>query len=63
MKVVVDFDACMSNAQCMLAAPEVFEVRDDGYLYILNENPPESLRAKVEEAARLCPTQAITIEG
>lgn len=63
MKVVVDFDACMSNAQCMLAAPEVFEVREDGYLYILNENPPENLRAKVEEAARLCPTQAITIEG
>ena len=44
-------------------APEVFEVRDDGFLYVLNETPDESLRAKVEEAARLCPTQSITIEG
>jgi len=62
MKVVVNFDVCMSNAQCALAAPEVFEVREDGLLYILQEEPPEALRDKVENAARLCPTQAITIE-
>jgi ferredoxin len=62
MRVVVDFDVCQSNALCMGAAPEVFEVRDDGFLYILQEQPDESLRSKVEEAARLCPTQAITIE-
>ena len=40
MKVVVDYDACASNAVCMGIVPEVFEVRDDGYLYVLNENPP-----------------------
>jgi ferredoxin len=63
MKVVVNFDLCMSNAQCVLAAPEVFEVREDGLLYILQPEPSEALRAQVENAARLCPTQAITIEG
>ena len=63
MKVVVDFDVCQSNAVCMEVAPKVFEVRDDGYLYILMEEPPESLRADVEEAAERCPTGAITIEG
>lgn len=62
MKVNVDFNACMGNGQCMMAAPEVFEVRDDGLLYVLDETPPEDLRARVEKAARLCPTQAITIE-
>ncbi len=62
MRVVVDFDTCQSNAVCMSLAPEVFEVRDDGYLYVLNETPGEDLRGKVEEAARSCPTQAITIE-
>ena len=61
MKINVDFDRCQSNALCMSSAPEVFEVRDDGFLYILNESPGEDLRAKVEEAARLCPTQAITL--
>jgi ferredoxin len=63
MRVVVDFDRCQSNALCMAEAPEVFEVRDDGYLYVLQEEPGEELRAKVENAARVCPTQAITIEG
>ncbi len=62
MRVVVDFDLCESNALCMAAAPEVFEVRDDDYLYVLDENPPEALRAKVEEAAKRCPKQAIKIE-
>lgn len=62
MKISVDFDRCQSNALCMSAAPEVFEVRDDGFLYILIEEPGEELRVKVTEAATLCPTQAITVE-
>ena len=61
MKVNVDFDLCESNAVCMGVAPEVFEVRDDDYLYILDEKPGEELRPQVEEAARGCPKAAITI--
>jgi ferredoxin len=63
MKVVVDFDLCESNAVCMAVAPEVFEVRDDDFLYVLDENPPEEMRAKLVEAVDRCPKQAITIEG
>ena len=62
MRVIVDFDLCESNALCMDAAPEVFEVRDDDILYVLDETPPEEIRAKVEQAARVCPKQAIRIE-
>ena len=62
MKIVVDFDLCESNARCMEAAPEVFEVRDDDFLYVLNEHPDESMRPKMEEAVRRCPKQAISIE-
>jgi ferredoxin len=61
MRVIVDYDVCESNALCMAAAPEVFEVRDDDNLYVLDETPGEELRAKVEEAVRRCPKQAITI--
>jgi len=61
MRVVVDFDLCESNAVCMGIAPEIFEVRDDDFLYVLNETPPDSDRAKVEEAVRRCPKQAISI--
>jgi ferredoxin len=45
----------------MAVAPDIFEVRDDDFLYILNETPPDSARAKVEEAVARCPKQAISI--
>jgi ferredoxin len=61
MRVVVDSSLCESNALCMDAAPEVFEVRDDDLLYVLVEEPGEELRAKVEQAVRVCPKQAITL--
>ena len=63
MKVSVDFDVCASTGACMQVCPEVFEVRSDGYLYILQEEPGEELRDKVQAAADMCPTAAITIEG
>lgn len=61
MKVVVDFDLCASNAVCMSIAPEIFEVRDDGFLYILNENPGPELESTLREAVNGCPTGAISI--
>ena len=60
-RVVVDFDLCESNAVCMGVVPEVLEVRDDDFLYILDETPKDSLRVKVEEAVARCPKQAIAI--
>lgn len=62
MKVVVDYDLCESNAVCMGILPEVFEVRDDDFLYLLTEEPDESLRPKLEEAVMRCPKQAISIQ-
>ncbi len=61
MKIVVDYDLCEANALCMEAAPEVFRVEEDDTLTVLLEEPGDELRAKVEEAARLCPRQAISI--
>lgn len=60
-RVVVDYDLCESNAICMQIVPEVFEVRDDDFLYVLNETPGDDLRAKVEESVQRCPKQAIAI--
>lgn len=63
MKVTVDFDLCESNAVCMGIVPEVFEVREDDFLYILDENPPEALRSQVEQAVASCPRAAISLVG
>ncbi|HEX3842293.1 MAG TPA: ferredoxin [Acidimicrobiales bacterium] len=63
MRVKVDWERCESNGLCMAAAPEVFEVRDDDLLYLLDEEPGEELRAKVEQAVRSCPRTALSIIG
>lgn len=63
MKIIVDYDLCEANAVCMAEAPEVFQVDDEDNLQILDEHPAEALRAKVEAAVRLCPKQALKLEG
>lgn len=62
MRVVVDYDKCQSNAICMGILPEVFEVRDDDFLYVLDEHPPAELHGKLRECELACPTQAISLE-
>ena len=61
MKVNVDFDLCTSNAVCMGIAPEVFEVRDDGFLYILNDHPGPEFGERLRLAVASCPNGAITL--
>jgi ferredoxin len=60
-RVVVDFNLCESNAVCMSIAPTVFEVRDDDFLYVLDETPPDDMREAVEQAVDRCPKRAISI--
>ena len=62
LKVIVDYELCEANALCTQAAPEVFELDDDDKLHLLQEQPPESLRNKIEKAVRLCPKGALSLE-
>lgn len=62
MRIVIDWDLCQGHGVCMGEAPEAFEVGTGGELKLLQERPPDALRAKIELAARYCPTGAITIE-
>ena len=61
MKIHVNYDLCTSNAVCMGIAPEVFEVRDDGYMYILNEEPGPAFDERLREAVASCPNGALSI--
>ncbi len=60
-RIVVDYDLCESNAICMQVAPDIFEVRDDDFLYVLNETPEDEARERCEEAVNRCPKQAIKL--
>jgi ferredoxin len=61
VRIIVDRLRCESNALCMGAAPEVFEVGDDDVLMIRQETPPESLRGQVLDAVAMCPKQALSV--
>lgn len=64
MRVVIEQARCCGAGQCVLAAPDVFDQReDDGIVILLQENPPEELRAAVMQAIKVCPTLAIRLEG
>ena len=62
MKVIVDYDLCASNAVCMGIAPEVFEVRDDGFMYVLNDKPGPEFDDRLREAVASCPNGALSLE-
>lgn len=61
MRIIVDMDRCQDHGQCVFAAPEVFRINTAGRLEYIAE-PDDELREAVEEAADVCPLQAITIE-
>jgi len=62
MRVKVDYDKCESNGLCVAAAPEVFEIRDDDVMYVLISEPTGENEARVRQAVRACPKQALSIE-
>ncbi|MFE6752432.1 ferredoxin [Streptomyces sp. NPDC057684] len=62
MKVVVDMNKCQDHGQCVFSAPDVFQLDDTGRLAYVSD-PDEALRDEVEEAADVCPLQAIRIEA
>ncbi|MCB1616831.1 MAG: ferredoxin [Pseudomonadales bacterium] len=65
MKIQVDLELCQGHSVCLEECPEVFDVAetDEGYpkVLVLNENPAEDLREKVQKAAKFCPNHVITI--
>jgi ferredoxin len=62
MKVVVDMNLCQSHGECVVAAPEVFELGEDDVLH-WTEDVEESRRAELETAVEVCPMMAIRLEG
>ncbi|OLO25830.1 ferredoxin [Streptomyces sp. MNU77] len=63
MKITIDEEKCCAGGQCVLAAPEVFDQRDeDGVVVLLNAAPPAEHQPAAREAAQLCPAAAIHVQ-
>jgi ferredoxin len=63
MKIEVERLKCVGLGLCEDAAPDHFEVGDDGQLIVLVENISEEDVKAVQEAVRACPTAALRLTG
>jgi ferredoxin len=61
MNLTIDVAKCCGSGQCVMAAPDVFDQDDDGVAFLLDQTPPDTERANVDEAIASCPTGAITV--
>jgi ferredoxin len=61
MQVSVDRDRCTGHAQCNAVAPDVYDLDDDGYCVIPNNDVSAGLENQAENGAAACPEQAITV--
>ncbi|MBP2329421.1 ferredoxin [Kibdelosporangium banguiense] len=62
MRVILDEPKCVASGQCVLAAPHVFDQRDDdGVAIVLDETPAQELHDGVREAVAICPAAAIRL--
>ncbi|KII00193.1 ferredoxin [Streptomonospora alba] len=63
MKVTVDQDTCVASGQCVMAAEDVFDQRDeDGIAVVLEPEPSPERAADVRQAAAVCPALAIAVQ-
>lgn len=63
MRVAVDQDKCVAAGQCVAAAPDVFDQRDeDGVVVLLTATPDAADEDGVRRAAGVCPALAIQIQ-
>lgn len=58
-KPVVDFDLCIGCGSCVEICPEVFELQDEKAVV---KGPDKCDTCDCEEAANVCPVEAITFE-
>jgi ferredoxin len=63
MHLEVNLTLCQGYANCVDAAPEIFDLGENGLAVLLQVEPPAELEEAAREAVRLCPVRAIKIKA
>ena len=59
--ISADLDKCQGYANCMVNAPDVFDLDDDGKVDILRPTPDIEEMDAVREAVSSCPVRALSL--
>ena len=62
IRIYIDEKKCVGAGQCVMAAPAVFDQREeDGIVVLLHSQVDDAQAASVRKAAKLCPALAIRV--
>jgi ferredoxin len=59
LEVEIDRDVCMGSGNCVFEAAGAFDLDDDSIAFVVD--PAGAPEEQILEAARKCPTRAITV--
>jgi ferredoxin len=62
MRLKVDPDRCEGHAQCVVYAPELITLNEDGHAVVTVTDPSLSQEAEARAAQQACPERAIELE-
>lgn len=57
--VKVNEDTCIGCGACQALVPDVFDINDDGFAYVMEDADVEKFEEEVNDAIDGCPTGAI----
>lgn len=61
-KIIVDLGKCQGYANCVVAAPDIFDLGDSGKVDLLEATVADDRLADVREGVRSCPAAALALE-
>lgn len=61
MKLIVDRDQCGGHGRCVAAAPELFDLDDEGMSFALKTDIDPDEESPAREAVADCPQSAIRL--
>ncbi|CAN5877189.1 ferredoxin [soil metagenome] len=62
VKVLADRDVCIGAGMCVMTAEAVFDQDDDALVVVLTDDIPEAEQKRVNDAVRLCPSGALSLQ-
>jgi len=63
VKIIADLETCQGYANCVVEAPDVFDIDEStGKVVVLEASPQPGMEADARRAVAACPVKALSVE-